>query len=262
MSKPIRLHVYLAHLGITSRRKAEQLIQEGKVQVNGKIAVIGQSIQPEKDEVIVEDRKIGETPEKPIYLLLNKPRGYVSTAQDELGRKNVTELIPTRYGRVYPVGRLDLESEGLLLMTNDGDTAYVMTHPSFEVEKTYQVLIDRVPSTLALEHLRKGVLLKEGLVRPLSLKVLSHEEQRRTWLEIVIKEGRNQQVRRMMRRIGYEVLQLRRVAMGPLELKNLLNGQFRVLSDLEIQALLAFVYEKKTRKEDIKLDQTTSNTED
>lgn len=222
-SNSVKVHAFIAHQGIASRRKAEELVQLGKVRVNGQVAVIGQRIDPEKDQVTVEGSKVSQTAVKPVYYLINKPAGYVSTTEDELGRKNVLDLLPKQSGRLYPVGRLDLDSEGLMLLTNDGDLAFKMTHPKFEVKKTYHVLIAGTPTELAVNHLRKGVKLREGYTRPAEVEELRTEGEN-TWLSITIHEGRYHQVKRMLERVGYDTLRLIRVSMGQFNLE-MLKGQ-------------------------------------
>lgn len=237
----IKIHAYLAHCGIASRRASEKLIQEEKVWVNGQFATIGQRVDPQQDVIEVEvkpgKRTIINQVASPKYFLLNKPRGYVSTASDELGRKTVLKLLPQTEDRLYPVGRLDIDSEGLLLLTNDGDLAYTLTHPKFEVPKTYHVLLKGIPSTPALNHLKRGIKLAEEFVKPVSVSILRREEQKNTWIAITIKEGKYQQVRRMMKRTGYEVLRLIRVQMGTLELGDLPLGEVRELTEQEISNL-------------------------
>lgn len=228
-----KLHAYLAHCGIASRRKAERMIEEGKVIVNGKTAHIGQRVNPQKDTVMVDGTPIKAT-EKLQYYLVYKPVGYVSTTADELGRRQVTQLVPSTE-RLFPVGRLDKESEGLLILTNDGELTYRLTHPKYNIQKTYHVLIKGIPSTPALNHLKRGVKLKEGYVEPISMNILGHEEQKNTWIEIVIDEGMNQQIRRMIRRIGYDILLLKRVKMGPFELGELKPKQWRKLHSKDIE---------------------------
>ena len=224
-----KIQAYLAHLGVASRRKIEDLIRAKKVQVNGVLAEIGQRVKPAEDVLVVDGRKIEPTPAQPIYILLDKPVGYVSTTSDEEGRKTVLDLVNTKE-RVYPVGRLDIDSEGLMILTNDGDFAFKMTHPSSNIKKIYHVLLLGVPSTLALNHLKRGVKLGGQYVQPDQVNILRHEDglspqqSKNTWLEIALHEGQNRQVRKMMRRIGYQVLRLQRTAMGPFNL-DMLEGK-------------------------------------
>lgn len=220
-----KIHAYLAKLGIVSRRKAEDLIREKKIQVNGAVAKIGQRIKAGEDIIVVDGKKITtKKPPQPVYILVNKPKGYVSTVKDEENRKTVFELVPEEKERLYPVGRLDMDSEGLMILTNDGDFTFKMTHPTNEIKKVYHVLISGSPSNLALNHLQRGVKLKEGYVQPDEVNILRHE-QGNTWLEIILHEGKNRIIRRMMRRIGYNVIRLVRVKMGPFTIKML--GQKR-----------------------------------
>lgn len=240
----IKIHAYLAHRGVASRRASEKLVVEGKVKVNGEIATIGQRINPYKDKVTVDGKPLTTTTSQSKYYILNKPRNYVSTVNDELGRKTVLHFFPDATERLYPVGRLDVDSEGLLLLTNDGDVAYTLTHPKFQIEKTYQILLHGIPSTPALNLLKRGIKLREGFVKAMNLKILRREEGN-TWLEITIREGRYQQVRRMMKRIGYEVDRLVRVKMGPLELGGLPKGTVRELSIEEEHELKEVISQKK-----------------
>lgn len=233
-----KLHAYIAHCGIASRRAAEKMILEGIVKVNDKPAVIGQRITPGKDIVKIRNKPIN-TNEATRYFLVNKPVGVVSTAQDELNRKTVVELVPNVEERLYPVGRLDVESEGLMLLTNDGKLAHTLTHPSFEIMKTYHVLLKGIPSTPALMHLRRGVKLREGYVAPIEVQILRREEQKNTWISITIDEGMNHQVRRMISRIGYDVIRLIRMSMGPFELGTLRPGACRELSGEEVEQMKA-----------------------
>ncbi len=234
----IKIHAYLAQLGVASRRKAEEMVGEGKILVNGKPAVIGQRIVPGTDTISVEGVEL-TIDQNLRYFIVNKPRGVISTTSDELGRQSITTLIPKNVKeRLYPVGRLDMDSEGLVLLTNDGGLTQKLTHPSYEVAKTYEVLVDRRPTPKALDHLRAGVKLKEGFTRPAEVSVLGDEMGGRIWLQITITEGRNHQVRRMLERVGYDTIRLIRTQMGPLDLAMLEQQRVRELTEEEVKELV------------------------
>lgn len=233
----MKLQAYLSKVGIASRRASEKLIAEGKVLVNGTVAHIGQRINPEKDTITYNGEQLNSTENKR-YFLVDKPVGYISTTNDELGRKSVLELLPKGIDeRLYPVGRLDKESEGLLLLTNDGGFANQLTHPKYEIEKTYHVFVRRNPTFNALMHLRKGVKLKDGFTKPAKVERLSSDENG-AWIEITISEGRNHQVRRMMERVGYPVERLVRMSMGPLHIDQLEGERVKELTSNEVAELL------------------------
>jgi 23S rRNA pseudouridine2605 synthase len=229
-----KLQAFLAHAGVASRRKAEELIEAGRVVVNGEKAHIGQRVDPAQDKVSVDGRVINSS-EDLVYILLNKPVGIVSTTSDDLGRRTVLDLLPAAWKkyRLYPVGRLDQESQGLMLLTNDGELAYRLTHPKFEIPKTYEVLIDRKPSFPALNMLRNGVRLSDGVTAPAEVEVIDSDDNQ-AWLTITIHEGRNRQVRRMLERVGYDVKKLRRIQLGPFLLADLNNQPHRQLTPAEI----------------------------
>lgn len=217
----IKLQKFLASAGIASRRASEELIEQGKVKVNSKKAHIGQRIDPKKDKILFQGKPISNPDLK--YYLVNKPVGVVTTTADELDRGNVLSLLPvdiTKKYRLYPVGRLDKDSEGLILLTNDGAFTHHLTHPSHLISKTYRVLIERKPSYRAIEHLKRGVLLREGITQPAKVSVDEHVEEG-TWLTMTIKEGRNRQIRRMLERVGYETVRLIRTHFGPYTLEEL-----------------------------------------
>lgn len=218
-----KLHTYMARLGIASRRKTEELIGKGLVSVNNKPAFVGQRIDPKKDKIYFKNKLINKNYSKQVYILLDKPVGVLSTTSDEKGRLNILDIIPKQSARVYPVGRLDQDSEGLMLLTNDGKLAYKFTHPKFEIPKTYEVLIQGAPSNSVLNRLKRGIRLKEGMTKPAEVAILKHEKGN-TWLEVMIKEGKNRQIRRMMGAIGHPVLRLKRIAMGPINI-NMLEGK-------------------------------------
>lgn len=234
--KTIKLQLFLARAGVASRRKSETLIESGIVLVNGKKATIGLRIDPTKDVVKVKDTLIA-APQMHRYFLINKPVGYISTTSDESHRKTVLDIIPKLTERVYPVGRLDQESEGLMLLTNNGELAYKLTHPKFEIPKTYEVLIEGRPTGKALNHLRRGVKLKDGFTKPAEVSVLSHDGPN-TLLEITIKEGRNRQIRRMTERVGYETIELIRTKLGPFDLGDLDEERYIELPEEAITQLL------------------------
>lgn len=229
-----RLQKVLSAAGVCSRRAAETYINEGRVTVNGETAQLGWKADPERDEIRLDGQLIGGA-EKHVYLVLNKPRGYVTTLSDEKGRKTVVELVSGCRQRVYPVGRLDMDSEGLLLMTNDGDFMQRLTHPSHEVTKEYHVSVYGAVQGAA-ERLRAMRDLDGEPIRPAGVKVLRRTEQTAE-LAITIHEGKNRQVRRMCAACGLTVKRLCRVREHSLELGDLPQGQWRYLTDTEIQAL-------------------------
>lgn len=231
-----RLHKYIARAGIASRRKAEQMIEDGRVKVNGKLVnEMGCVIDPEKDKVTVNN-KLVIIENKLIYLMLNKPAGVVTSVTDPQKRKTVIDLLAGVSERVYPVGRLDYLTEGLLLLTNDGDLAFRLTHPRYKVPKTYAATVRGIIKESSLDRLKRGVVLEDGPTLPAVVKPLSYGKNE-TKLEITIREGRNRQVRRMCQHVGYPVIHLERKAFGPLTLKGLKLGQYRFLKAKEILAI-------------------------
>ncbi|MBE7022351.1 MAG: rRNA pseudouridine synthase [Ruminococcaceae bacterium] len=236
MPEPMRLQKYLAQCGIASRRAAEELIALGRVTVNGKvICTAGEKIIPGRDMVTVDGKPV-RSAEKPVYIMLNKPRGYVTTVRDEQGRKTVMDLLPAELGRIYPVGRLDFDTEGLLLLTNDGNFTHRLTHPSHEISKTYLVKILGLPSPEALKALRTGVMLEGRKTHPAEVLV-KHREIGSAVLVITIHEGRNRQVRKMCAAVGHKVVFLRRIAEGSVRLGDLPIGAWRHLTADEVTGL-------------------------
>ncbi len=231
-----RLQKILSAAGVCSRRAAEGYLTAGRITVNGETAQLGQQADPETDDIRVDGVPLGREPEA-VYLMLNKPRGYVTTVSDEQGRKTVMDLLTDVHTRIYPVGRLDRDSEGLLLLTNDGALTQRLLHPSHEVSKEYRVTVSG-PVEHAAENLRRIRDVAGMAIRPAEVQMLRREGNRAE-LRIVIHEGRNRQIRRMCARCGLEVLRLQRVREHCLELGTLPLGQWRYLTAAEIAALKA-----------------------
>jgi 23S rRNA pseudouridine2605 synthase len=230
-----RLQKVLAHAGVAARRRAEEMIVAGRVAVNGEVVTeLGTKVNPKRDVIQVDGRPLGK-PEKPAYFLVNKPRGVLSSASDARGRTTVVDLVP-HHGRLYPVGRLDLDSEGLILLTNDGALALRLAHPRYEHEKEYRVLVEGVPDRDALDRLRRGVAMEGGLTKPARVD-LERTAEGGTWLRIILREGRKRQIRRMLEIVGYNALRLIRVRIGPLPLGDLKPGGFRHLTPQELRAI-------------------------
>lgn len=232
----VRLQKFLSECGVASRRKAEELIAQNKVKVNGHPVKVGDKVDPRKDLVTVCGKRVSKVREKR-YIMLYKPRGYVTTLSDEMGRKTVMELVSDIKTRLYPVGRLDKDSEGLLLLTNDGDFANAMTHPKKHVAKTYRVTVRPSVSDAQLQAFEEGIVLDGKKTMPAETRVVTREEGR-VVLELVLHEGRNRQIRRMCEALGLEVARLRRTAVGPLKLGMLQQGKWRELDEVEIKKLL------------------------
>lgn len=234
-SEKIRLQKYMSECGVASRRKSEELIEAGKVRVNGRVASLGDKIDPKSDVVTVAGNKIRKSSELR-YIMLNKPRGFITTMSDELDRKCVAELVSDIEERVYPVGRLDRDSEGLLLLTNDGEFANKMMHPSKHVPKTYRVTVRPSINEDQLNKLMTGIMIEGKMTLPADVKVLT-QEPNRVVLEIVICEGRNRQIRKMCEEVGLEVARLKRIAVGPVRLGMLKQGDYRDLTPQELSTL-------------------------
>lgn len=233
-----RLQKFLASCGIASRRKCEEIIEAGRVKINGVTAKLGDKVDGEKDIVEIDGKKIEVISEK-YYIMLNKPRGIVATAKDEKGRECVVDLVKKDLdARIFPVGRLDIDTEGLLLMTNDGEFANKITHPSNKVTKTY---LARVKGGYvekdALFTLRKGVKLEDGMTKPAKVEIKEFYPDKTTLLEITISEGKNRQIRRMCEAVGHPVCDLIRIAVGDIKLGNLPYGKWRYLNPEEIKRL-------------------------
>ncbi|HLW66444.1 MAG TPA: pseudouridine synthase [Gemmataceae bacterium] len=232
-----RLNKYLAHAGVGSRRHCDELIAAGRVSIDGqRVRELGTQVDPASQKIFVDDVPVHG--EKLVYWLVNKPRGYLCTNDDPGGRPKAVDLIPHVEQRVYTVGRLDENSEGLLLLTNDGDLAFQLMHPRFGVEKTYLVQVAGFPTKEDLEKLLRGVFLAEGKVRAHHVKRLKTQGHS-TWLRIVLAEGKNREIRRMLAKLGHKVVRLQRVAIGPVQLDRLPKGKARRLKGGELDALRA-----------------------
>jgi 23S rRNA pseudouridine2605 synthase len=234
MVAAVRLGKYLAHAGVASRRGAEVIIREGRVTVDGAL-IIDPAVDVGGYEAVALDGRLLSGPEPHVVHILHKPAGVVSTASDPQGRRTVIQLIESGGNRLYPVGRLDVDTTGLILLTNDGELANLLMHPRYEVEKTYQATVAGGPvSGRAVRALRSGVVLEDGPTAPAGVRLLGPG-----LIEVVIHEGRKRQVRRMCEAVGHRVIALRRVAYGPLELGTLGVGEHRRLEEAEIELLRA-----------------------
>lgn len=233
-----RLQKYLAECGIASRRKCEEYIIQGKVQVNGKtITELGVKVNPEKDKITFEGKNVKQE-ERKVYILLNKPIGYVTTSDEQFGRDKVLDLVKVRE-RVVPVGRLDMYTSGALILTNDGDFVYKVTHPKHEITKTYTVTVKGIIKNEEVEQLRKGVKIDDYTTRPAKVKILKTDEEKDiSRLEITIHEGKNRQVRRMCESVGRIVIALHRSKIGNIGVKDIELGKWRYLKDFEVKTLI------------------------
>ncbi|MDI6784505.1 MAG: pseudouridine synthase [bacterium] len=231
-----RLQKYIARCGVCSRRKAEKLIEQARVQVNGKtITQMGYVIDPDQIEVRVDNQVIRPAVDK-VYLVLNKPVGYLTTVSDPEGRRTVFDLLPTLNERVFPVGRLDADSEGLLLFTNDGELANRLIHPRYGVKKKYLVTIEGQINPKTVASLERGIVLEDGKTAPAKIRIL-RSSRTITSLELEIAEGKKRQIRRMFATVGHPVLKLLRIQFGPLQLGNLKSGKYRFLAKPGIETL-------------------------
>ena len=236
-AEPERLQKYLSRAGVASRRAAEEMIVVGRVSVNGEAASgLGVKVTPGVDEVRV-DGTLVEPPSALWHLMLNKPAGVVTTLDDPQGRPTVARYVPEGAPRLFPVGRLDFNTTGLLLLTNDGDLAHSLMHPRFHVSKLYRAGVDGVPDASDLRALREGLDLDDGRTAPAEARVVSRDGDRASVVEIMLREGRKRQVRRMLSAVGHPVRTLERVAYGPLTLGKLERGAVRALRDQEVRAL-------------------------
>jgi pseudouridine synthase len=239
---PVRIQKIIAEAGLASRREAEEWIREGRVRVNGQVARLGDRADPERDSIRVDGKRVRPRAGAKSYVLLNKPKGYVTTVDDPEGRNTVLDLLPPALrGAVKPVGRLDVQTEGLLLLTNDGELAALVTNPSTGCPKEYSVKVSGIPPERELEKLRRGIPLDGRRTRPADIERISTTSRRgeegNAWLRVVLKEGRTRQIRRMFEAIGHPVSKLKRVAIGPIRDDRLPSGAWRPLSGGEVDRL-------------------------
>lgn len=239
----VRLQKLIAGTGVASRRKAEEMIAAGRVTVNGKVVTeLGTKVDPARDHVKVDGKHISAA-QPFVYLMLNKPKNVMSTLDDPGGRTTVKDYLHGVSVRVFPVGRLDFDSEGLMLLTNNGDLAQALLHPRYHVPKTYLIKVKGVLTDDEIRRLEQGVKLEDGMTSPASVKKVRKVEAN-SWLEITIREGRKHQVKRMLESVGHPVIKLMRIRMGPLSLGALEPGEFRFLTDREANALRELVEQR------------------
>ncbi len=230
-----RLQKYMAHCGLASRRECEEIIRQGRVTVNGEVvSELGSKINPFTDEICV-DGKVLDKVDRPLYILLNKPSGYLSTARDERGRPTVLDLVEAP-GRLYPVGRLDMDTKGLIILTNDGSFANMLMHPRYHVPKTYHALVEGLPDGKKLKQFSQGLYLKDGLTAPCRVWIVE-QQIKDSILSITLYEGKKRQIKRMCRKIGHPVKELKRVAIGSINDNMLPEGKYRPLTSDEIMSL-------------------------
>ncbi len=233
----MRLQKFLSETGVASRRKAEEMIIEGRVAVNGKPAQLGMKVDPAKDFIKVDGKPVTRSGPK-LYFAFHKPRAVMSTLEDPQGRPTVKDFLHGIKQRVYPVGRLDYHSEGLLLITNDGEFANMVLHPTRKIPKTYEVKVKGIVEEENLEKLRGGIKLEDGITQPAKVSQIGKTEAGNSWVEITIHEGRKRQVRRMFDRVGHPVLKLKRTSVGGVKLGALAPGALRPLSPLEVERIV------------------------
>ena len=234
----MRLQKYLAHAGVASRRASEELIKQGRVSVNGVVVTdMGSSVG--EDDIVAFDSKVisSMVDSEKIYIILNKPVGYVSTAKDQFGRPTVVDLVRDIKSRLYPVGRLDYDTSGLIILTNDGEFTYRLTHPKHEIEKTYVAEVYGIPGEDEIQRFEKGLKIEDYITSPAKLSIVKIKGNN-ALLQVTIHEGKNRQVRKMCEAIGHKVLSLKRISIGPIALKDLPEGKWRRLTKEEIESLL------------------------
>lgn len=238
-----RLQKIISEMGVTSRRKAEDLITEGRITVNGRTAALGMKADPTKDHIKLDGKLLLQ--QTKVYLLFHKPKHVVTSLNDPEGRKTVKDFLKGIKYRVFPIGRLDYDSEGLLLLTNDGDFAHALLHPSREIYKTYHVKVRGSLELKEIAQLQSGIRLREGVTAPAKVKRLKKTEQN-SWLEISIHEGKNRQVRKMLEKVSHPVLKLKRIRINGIELGNLSPGRYRYLTHDEIRKIKREVTVQRT----------------
>lgn len=236
MDKEIRLQKYLSECGVASRRKSEELIEQKSVKINGRIAVLGDKVNPYKDKVLVRGKLVKQVKQK-VYIMLHKPRGFITTMSDEQGRKCVADLVKDAPTKVYPVGRLDRDSEGMLLMTNDGDFSNLMMHPRSHVSKTYRVTVRQPLDESAIDRMSAGIVIDGRMTAPCEIEIIGKDENR-VVLKFVLYEGRNREIRKLCEAVGLEVIRLKRIAIDTLKLGMLQQGKWRELEENEVKRLI------------------------
>ncbi len=256
MARDCRLQKMLADCGVASRRKSEELITQGRVKVNGRPTKLGDKVDVKKDIVTVDGEKIKSPAKSKIYIMLHKPRGFITTMNDEMDRKCVAELIKDIPGRLYPVGRLDKDSEGILFMTNDGNFANTISHPSGHISKLYRVTVKPAATEDQMTAMSIGMVIDGTKTAPCSVRAISGDKTK-TVLEIVLNEGRNRQIRKMCEQLNLEVARLKRIAVGPVKLGMLQPGKHRDLTPDEIRRLTTA--SQKAREKGNNNDRNTSD---
>ena len=234
----MRINKYIASCGVASRRKAEEIILDGRVTVNGKLVTeLAFNIDEEKDIVEIDGEQIG-VEKNNVYIVLNKPEGYITTVKDQFDRPSVLDLVKDIDERVYPIGRLDYETSGLLILTNDGDLTYKLTHPKHEVDKTYMAIVKGVPNAQEIKNFEEGLYIEDYKTAPAKIKVVKiNEEKNYSICQIKIHEGKNRQVRKMFKAINHPVLRLKRTAMGKIRIGECEIGKYRYLTEDEVKYL-------------------------